>query len=561
MTGFFALLRLQLLSRYADLKPKNWKNLDPKQRKRTIGMACLYLFLILYLGGFMFFLETKAIDILKKMGTPPNGMADMLVIGAVAISVIGTLIMSFFFIMSSLYLGRDSVFLAALPLKSRTVLAAKLTQIWISEVGINALLLLPACILYGIKIGVDPLFWVRMILVWLAAPLLPICVAAILATLLVRASALLRHREAIMTVGGLALMVIYFYFSMSFGGMVGDTGSGGDMLAAFLNSNAGRIQGFTTLFPPAGWGVRGLLGDWSQLLLFVFAGLLAIGLLIAVLGIWYRSLSLIQAEAPAAIGKKGIQKGAFSQTGNALSALVKREIRQILRVPAYATNILPVCLMPAIMVVMMGLFIGKKMGDNGESIQTLLNQIPSTLVLAVVAAYICFMADMNPALSTAVSREGRGHDFMLGLPISVETHLISKMIVGFGLTLVGILITAVALIIIFPAIRLEALLACVLCVLFSYSSACLALARDVRKPKLNWVTEQEAVKQNFGTLLSMLLGLVFLAVLALISYLLIDKANITLWPYFGIMAAILLICCIAAHLYLMKTGRKYYTAQ
>ena len=132
MTQFLALLRLQLLSRYADLRPGNLRRLAPAERKKTIGKMFLYAFLLIYLGGFLFYLETKIIDLLLKMGPPPIGLADLMVILAVSVSMLGTLVMSFFFVMSSLFLGRDSAFLASLPLKPRTGLGARLCQVWIS---------------------------------------------------------------------------------------------------------------------------------------------------------------------------------------------------------------------------------------------------------------------------------------------------------------------------------------------------------------------------------------------------------------------------------------------
>ena len=560
MKQFRALLRLQLLSRYADLKPKNWKNLDPKERRRSVGRALLYVFLLLYLGGAMFFLETRAISLLLRMGQPPMGMADLMVIAAVSVSTVGTLILSFFSVMSSLYLGRDAAYTASMPVRAHVVLAAKMTQILLTELAINALILLPACILFGVRTGQDALFYVRMVIVWLFAPMIPVSIGAVLATLLVRASALLRHREAIMTVGGLGLMVAYFYVSMSFGSLTGDTGSGGDMLSKLITSNSARIQGFTSLFPPAGWGTRGMLGDWGQLLLFAAANLGVLALLVFVLGFRYRALSLIQAEAPTASGKKGIQKNAFVRSGSGLTALMMREIRQILRVPAYATNILPVCLMPALMVIMIGVFIGRNMGDNGESIQVLLEHFPMPLTIAAIAGFVGFMADLNPALSTAVSREGKGHDLMLSLPVPVRTHMLSKLLVGYGLTLIGILATGIALAVLFTPITLEALLACVLCILFTYITCCLSLARDVKKPKLSWITEQEAVKQNTGVLVGMLLSLGILVLLGGISYLLIAELSLDGWAYFGVMAALLAAGCLASHRYLMKTGEKYYTA-
>ena len=110
MTGFFALLRLQLLSRYADLKPRNLKTALKEKKGRTIGMIIAILFLVVYLGAILFIVETKMMDILIGIEMP-----EMLITMAVMLATAGTLIMSFFFVLSSLYLGRDAAYLASLP--------------------------------------------------------------------------------------------------------------------------------------------------------------------------------------------------------------------------------------------------------------------------------------------------------------------------------------------------------------------------------------------------------------------------------------------------------------
>ena len=46
MTKFLALLRLQLLTRFADLKPKNLKNALKEKRGRTVSMAVAFIGLI-----------------------------------------------------------------------------------------------------------------------------------------------------------------------------------------------------------------------------------------------------------------------------------------------------------------------------------------------------------------------------------------------------------------------------------------------------------------------------------------------------------------------------------
>ena len=185
MTGFFPLLRLQLLSRFADLKPKNLKTAMKEKRGRTVGMIFAILILIVYMGGFLYFIEKKALDLFIPMGT-----GDIIVTMAVVLSTGATLIMAFFFVMSSLYLGRDAAYIASLPVKSRTVLSAKLAQVWVSETAINAILILPACIQYGIRTGVGADFYLRMVIVWLTAAILPIAIISLISAVVIRFSAL-----------------------------------------------------------------------------------------------------------------------------------------------------------------------------------------------------------------------------------------------------------------------------------------------------------------------------------------------------------------------------------
>ncbi len=558
MKTFFALLRLQLISRYADLRPGNWKNLPPEKKKRTVIMTLIYVALILYLGGMLFYLENRLISALLKIGMPPVGMADLLVVAAVSLSMVATLILSFFFILSSLYLSRDSVYLASMPIRARMLLSARLTQVWISETLINAVLILPACILFGIRTGQSAGFYLRMVLVWLSSAMIPIAIGSVVATLLAKASALIKHREIIMTVGGLVLMAGYMFLSMNIGAMSSDSGTGADMLTEMVISHEALIRSVTRLFPPAAWGVNGILGDWGQLTIFMAAGLASLALVILVLGIWYRKLSLLQAETPIATGRKGIRAQDLSSTGSPFKALALREIRQILRVPAYATNILPICIMPVLLTVMMIFFIGRKTGDNGESLPQLLQTFDPAITMAILTAILCFTSDMNQALSTSVTREGRGHPYLTALPVSVRTHIFSKMAVGYVLSAAGTLLASVVLMITMPSLALPILLSLILNLVFVYGCSCLALARDIRKPRLDWVTEQEAVKQSFGVLISMITGWAILGILGLLTYLLLTNFSLTMWPLFGILLAVLAIFAFLAHRHMMHNGEKYY---
>jgi ABC-2 type transport system permease protein len=552
MTGFFALLRLQLLSRLADLKPRNFKAALKEKKGRTIGMVIAILFLVVYLGVILFIVENKMLDVLMKMGTP-----DMLISMAVTLATAGTLIMSFFFVLSSLYLGRDAAYLAALPLKSRTIMSAKLVQVWISETLIDALLILPACILFGVKTGAPVGFYLRMILVWLLIALLPICIIAFVSSLLIRISGLWKHRELVVTVAGIALMVGYMFLMMNLGGITGDSAEGGEMMQRFMMDNSSRIQSMTAMFPPAAWAAMGLLGkDPGKLALWVAVSLAAPVITVWLLGYSYRKLSLLQTETPEGSKKKFTGRESYG-VGSQFAACCKRELKTILRVPSYATNILPTAFMPLLMVIMM-FVISNRVGGDGQNLSVIMQQqFSPALVMSVLAAVLAYMAGMNPALSTAVTREGKGHELLTALPVPAKTLVCAKFAVGFGLALVGVLAASVALVVLFPTFTLQVVLAFILCVLFSYVNSVLALNRDIRKPRLDWVTEQEAVKQNFGVLISLLISWGILIALAGVTYLMISQ-GLGLWPVFGILAAILIVLCVFVTIRLNKVTEKYY---
>jgi ABC-2 type transport system permease protein len=159
-----------------------------------------------------------------------------------------------------------------------------------------------------------------------------------------------------------------------------------------------------------------------------------------------------------------------------------------------------------------------------------------------------------------VTREGKGHGFLTALPIPAKTIVGAKFAVGFGLALAGVLAASVALVVIFPKFAVQAILAFILCVLFSYVNSVLALNRDIRKPRLDWVTEQEAVKQNFGVLISMLISWGILLALGVLTYFLI-KWGLGLYAVFGILAAILIVLCVLATIRMNKVTEKYYCAE
>lgn len=517
MTGFFALLRLQLLSRFADLKPANLRAQLSGQKKKAVVQIAAYVFLVVWFAAFIIPLESTVLTALVSLGAP-----ELLPALAITASMLCTLIMSFFFIMSSLYFNRDSAFLAALPIRPRTVLCAKLAQIWISETLISMVFVLPASVLYGLRLGLGAGFYLRMLLIALTVAVLPIAAVTLLSTLLIRLSALWKKRELMSVIFGCAFLVVYMVVCANMGAVMGGGTEQADAVQQFLVDNQGRIADIAQAFPPAAWAAQGMLGNAGALLRFLLVSLAGAGITVYLVGLVYRQLSLLPTAADAS-GKKA-KGGRAYQASTPFQACRKREMRQLLRVSPYAMNSLPTALMPVVMVVVFAMAFNRAMNAEGgaQGMDLLLSELSPAVATALLAALMCFMAGINPAVATAVSREGKGHDMLNALPVSARTLVQAKLAVGLRLMLAGLLPAAALLIVFAPGFASEAVLALALSCLYCFICAALTLARDVRRPKLNWVTETEAIKQSTGAMASVFASWGILLALGALSVLLLS---------------------------------------
>ncbi len=550
MKEFAALMRLQLLSRYADYKPRHIRaQLKENNKKRLLqlfGAAVLIVYLLVFLVG----VENAIMDALI-----PMGLADLMPGLAVALGALGTLVMAFFFVMSALYFNRDAVMLAALPIRTRTLLSARLAQVWLSETCVNALILLPAGIIYALKLHEAPLYYVRLLVVWLFLSVLPVIVVTWVSTLLIRISALWKHRETVATVGGIILLAAYMAVCFGMGMATGENGELSGAVTEMLISRQGIIEAMLSFFPPLRWAAAGLTGDIGQLLLFVGVSAAAAALTVWVLGYFYRGLSLLQGETGTAPVRRARAGASSYRQASVFAACCQREWRSLVRVSSYAVNTLPTAFMPVFMVAALYFGIVRAGGVDQSAIRALESQFPPSLIVGGMALVMGYMMGINPAAASAVSREGRGHDFYLALPITARTRVLAKLAVSFGLSAVGTVAGTVTLMLLFPYFRGYAALALVICLLYGFMTTALALARDVKHPRLDWVTENEAIKQSSGVLMGLLISWGVLVALAVVSYFLIST-GMSAWLYTLILSVPLLALCWLTGRQLVRTAEK-----
>lgn len=511
MKGFAALIRLQLKLRLYAFRPSQWL---PKQwnklsewKSLLIGLLLLITFGSLLVG--ILYLESALITAFSMLGMESIALALTLMICMVL-----TLVLGFFYATSVLYLSRDNSFLASLPVRSRTVFSAKFATVLAGEMGMALLLFLPTCILYGLRMGQDVFFYLRALLVSLTLPCLPVAIATLLATVLIRFSSMWKNRERWTIIGGFALMFGAIALQMQMINVIPED-AGADFFIRLITDNSAMIAAVTGWFPPVMWGSYGLTGAAQPMigyfLLFIGTSLGALALVIWLVGGRYQRLSILQSEAYAKEKTRKLRDGDYAKTHKPIYALFLREWRELVRTPIYALNGLTgIVVMPLMLAIFS--ITGKSSGADEFTalLANLTSVVPVEILALILAGFMVFACSINPGGTTAVSREGARIGISRMIPVAFRTQVMAKQLFGFSISVAACIVTGVTFMMLFPSLGLYGLAALAIGLAAAYAFNAMGLALDILHPKFNWRNETEAIKQNMNVLLQMLLVLVIL---------------------------------------------------
>ena len=508
MSSFGILMRLQIRNRLAVLRGGGLRGTDGKLKTgKLVGgifIALAYLMILGMVVGFEFLL----FEGLQAMGQP-----ELLLAMALTVVMAGMVFMSFFYVLTSLYYGRDTVFLASLPVKSSTVFGTKLTEILLGETGIAALALLPAIILYGVHVQAGAAYYVSAALVALTCAMIPVAVVTLLATLIVRLTGGSRHRDAVMMIYSVLIMVVVLTVEFSFMGRIPEDAGMAYFIQLMLDKQA-LMRQVAQAFPPSWWAMQGLLGNAGSLLGYLACAVGAYGAVWLLLGGGYlnRTLSLTENTV-----RRKARKRREIRPHSPLFTLFLREWREILRTPVYAYNCLTGCIIMPLMLV--GMYFGGREAAEADSLsvmlalaQGMLSQVPQAYLFLGLVAIMTFVCCINPAVDTAVSREGGRHMLSRMMPVSPRTQLQAKLLMGMTINLISAIVGAAVFLCALPSFAPVILLALLFTQVTNWGMSSFSLALDAARPKFHWRNEMQAIKQNGNIALGMLISFLLLVV-------------------------------------------------
>ena len=514
-----------------------------KSKGLLVGVIAAFGFLFLLIDGALVFVIIAAEGLIPGIweAIANELIAVLFMAGAVIVAIFGIMSM-----LRLLYFSPDTEFFLALPVKPGTVFAAKFTVIYLTELLLAAALLLPPLLTLGVVAGMPALYFPVVLLGILFAPSIPLVLASIIGIPLMYVVGFFKNKGALSSVVILVLFAAVFgayYFFIA--QLQNIDGSGFDEAAVAalydgLQAAANAVYPYLALAKlSSGTPVFGLDPALSALVNFglsfgVVAVLIALAVFIS---------SMVYARGAAAQLESGKKKATGRERhtqSSALKALALREWKMMIRTPSFAMS----CLMPIVMAPLVTAFMAYMFGSGGaiagEQGLDLFN--PNTTWYVSMAMIFIMGVGMNMAASTAFTREGKGFYIAKTFPVDVKTQIRAKMIVYMLISLVSISLSALIVMFIAPN-PLFLLLSIIVLSVYAYGFNCFVVLFDLMRPKLDWTTPNEAMKQNVNILvplfINMGVGLVLMAAGVVLPLMFTDgiAADIGIWVIYAAFAA------------------------
>lgn len=528
--------------------------------KPDISKIALYIIaaigLLVMIGG-LIYMEHALYRVVTSIGQ------QKLLIGMTMLgSMLVTLIFGLFHTLASMYFTKDTAGMAYLPIPSRTIMAAKWTEIYVPEIFLSAAFLLPLCIMYGMDLGADPLYYLKALLITAVAPLYPLSIALLISSVLGRFTSVVKHREVWVVLGTVLMLVVVLFAETMLIPQIPDDADALYFMKLIMSQEA-LLNLAIGAFPPVMWAVNAIAGNWGMFLLFCAVAAAAVVLLVWILGRNYLNVVLRHTEH-AASRKPASRRKQRSQMNprSPLMAIFHRELNEALKVPVYLLNgVMGAIMMPLIMVVVyIMLSMNEETAIFMEKLREIVNGISGMDLILICTAAMSLMCWLTPLIGTAVSREGKRLQITRMIPVNAETILNAKLLMHMVINLVSAVVVAACLAYLMGVGFIPHIaVAFVLANMLSYALGAANLTVDVMRPVLEWKNETEVIKQNMNQVLGMLISTIMLAILVVPVVLMIIHGVGPVWRLVCV-TAVTVLETIVGFLLIRKVASPRYAA-
>ena len=483
--------------------------------KSKLGMAFLYLFLIVYLGGIIGFLSYNVIDGLISI------QQEAVFIGLILLMIIGfTLFQSIFSSINVLYFTKDSEYILPLPLKPSEIILARTNVIIIMEYIVELIISLVPLIIYGVMTGAGVIYYITMLIALILIPIFPVLLISTIVMFVMSFSKIVRNKNRFQLIATVIVLIFSVVLGMSFSTFDEEI-TQEQMIQLVMQANGlvDLIKGYFPTIDPLTTALTST--SWFEVLISILEtiGISFITLIIYVFiaeKIYFKGLVGNLFSGSKKKGKVDLSKNNF-RNSKLYKSYIGKEFKLLFRNPIFLMQ----CLVPAVLIpiIMIGIFALNFKDISQEELQEITSLIPTDtlVVVSVILGIIQFFFMFSYISITAISRDGNNAVFMKYAPVSLYKQYMYKIAPNYIINTIMIILTLVMLQYFLKMPLITLALIFVISMVMSALQSILMLIIDLKKPKLEWDSEYAVVKQNMNLMYPMILSLVNIGVIVLVT--------------------------------------------
>ena len=503
MRRFFHNLRLEMAALFRPLMPGNVKKSLAEGQKQPLYRAIMLVVLTLVAIAYATFGERLFLSFIMRIAdntrvkmamffVPTNGLTlpELLVVFLLCAISIVCLVYSItqwigFFLEQSRN-PRDT---------GRPMFAARMVRLYLIELLLVTVIMQPLVIQFTAMTRRDSSFYFRALLINLCLPLIPMGLSGLLMHILTLVSAFRLHRNAVLLIGSVLLMIleclVCYWLTASVCKSL-DAENVLDLATAIVAGNLNLLTMITAAFPPMRWAALGLMEGTADLWMFVGISI----------GAFLLPLILYPTRAEKA-GRLTEPRPAdpMMDATLPLGSIIRAEIRRLSHRPVVVAHaVQELILLPSFLFMTLIMTLASFRGGEirlGVNLVNLMS-LPDYGLAGVFTMLFMIGGLMNILGCGAVSRD---------LPqISTKRIVQAKYWIAFITSALGVFIACILQFIFFSSEILSLFLTLAWSLMLHLLFVSVAVSVDLIHPKHRWDRDNEVIRESSNALLSFLIN-------------------------------------------------------
>ena len=498
----------------------------------------------------------SAYDVLSSIG-----QEGVIISLTVSISCMVITFFGIFIALSTFYFSKDIENLLPMPFKPFELIGAKFLTVVIYEYLIESIIFLPVILNYGIVSHANIYYYIISLLVMLLLPIIPLVISSFIAILLMSFTNLSRNKDKFAYFVGIIGITIGIGFNIILQKAATQGLEESKLREILMSSDNSLMNVISKLFPSALFASRSIAYDGYLNSLFnflIYVVITSLGFLLFLLvsqKLYFRGVVGISDVSSKRKDLSDVELVKETRARSTMLSYILVETRILFRTPSYFINCVLVNIMFPILLIFFLIAGDSGIGRSLDQLKGFSDKEEGLIILqAALIGMSVFISGTNGITSTSLSREGKGLYFKKFIPLSYYEQIKAKIATGIIFSSAGIILFIIPLSIMLGftiGIVLPSLPAAIAGMVFISMTG---IFFDLNNPKLNWESEQAAVKQNLNLLMNMLVSVLVAA--GIVAQAIIFKIGGSYNPY--LVLILLMILDYVFFNYLKRNADRFF---